>query len=155
MSLSYFFVFFFFNDTATTEIYTLSLHDALPISPRNGRKTATGASVPDRGPSRSWWLRLCRRHRWAPDRTAPSFFLPPLPARQICLAPPSLRSPRTCTRESRDPVAERPRRRSSLGPGGCYCRSQLEMGRWYSELLHDKVGPRSAEAPRPCPSWQI
>src|SRR6266498_5909508 len=28
-----FFLFFFFNDTATTEIYTLSLHDALPISP--------------------------------------------------------------------------------------------------------------------------
>src|SRR2546429_6913166 len=27
------FIFFFFNDTATTEIYTLSLHDALPISP--------------------------------------------------------------------------------------------------------------------------
>src|SRR3712207_8268154 len=27
-----YFVFFFFNDTATTEIYTLSLHDALPIS---------------------------------------------------------------------------------------------------------------------------
>src|SRR6266511_4941247 len=27
-----FFVFFFFTDTATTEIYTLSLHDALPIS---------------------------------------------------------------------------------------------------------------------------
>src|SRR2546427_13027413 len=29
---SLFFFFFFFNDTATTEIYTLSLHDALPIS---------------------------------------------------------------------------------------------------------------------------
>src|SRR5258706_2999 len=29
--LSLFFFFFFFNDTATTEIYTLSLHDALPI----------------------------------------------------------------------------------------------------------------------------
>src|SRR5476651_2772095 len=28
-------VFFFFNDTATTEIYTLSLHDALPISLRH------------------------------------------------------------------------------------------------------------------------
>src|SRR6266849_8578942 len=27
------FSFFFFNDTATTEIYTLSLHDALPIAP--------------------------------------------------------------------------------------------------------------------------
>src|SRR2546430_7658045 len=29
--------FFFFNDTATTEIYTLSLHDALPIYPITGR----------------------------------------------------------------------------------------------------------------------
>src|SRR2546422_7894126 len=29
--LSLIFLFFFFNDTATTEIYTLSLHDALPI----------------------------------------------------------------------------------------------------------------------------
>src|SRR6267378_8259250 len=28
----FFFFFFFFNDTATTEIYTLSLHDALPVS---------------------------------------------------------------------------------------------------------------------------
>src|SRR5437764_14631272 len=35
---SYFFLFFFFffNDTPTTEIYTLSLHDALPISSRIG-----------------------------------------------------------------------------------------------------------------------
>src|SRR5438552_13820874 len=32
------FSFFFFNDTATTEIYTLSLHDALPIS----RETISG-----------------------------------------------------------------------------------------------------------------
>src|SRR2546423_8683906 len=32
MSTSQQFYFFFFNDTATTEIYTLSLHDALPIS---------------------------------------------------------------------------------------------------------------------------
>src|SRR5256885_10545180 len=30
------FFFFFFNDTATTEIYTLSLHDALPISITSG-----------------------------------------------------------------------------------------------------------------------
>src|SRR5215467_14942108 len=35
MSLvNFFFLFFFFNDTATTEIYTLSLHDALPILAR-------------------------------------------------------------------------------------------------------------------------
>src|SRR5256885_1347460 len=35
--------FFFFNDTATTEIYTLSLHDALPIcQPADGRRGAAG-----------------------------------------------------------------------------------------------------------------
>src|SRR3989442_9657686 len=39
-------VFFFFNDTATTEIYTLSLHDALPIS------GARGAGVRVRVPAR-------------------------------------------------------------------------------------------------------
>src|SRR3989442_10530135 len=31
MPVHFYFFFFFFNDTATTEIYTLSLHDALPI----------------------------------------------------------------------------------------------------------------------------
>src|SRR5215216_7566454 len=31
LTIMVFFLFFFFNDTATTEIYTLSLHDALPI----------------------------------------------------------------------------------------------------------------------------
>src|SRR2546430_13432735 len=36
-------IFFFFNDTATTEIYTLSLHDALPIS--TSVKCTTGAGV--------------------------------------------------------------------------------------------------------------
>src|SRR5260370_31064417 len=36
------FFFFFFNDTATTEIYTLSLHDALPIS---GSRTSWDRSV--------------------------------------------------------------------------------------------------------------
>src|SRR5947199_8475734 len=44
-----FFFFFFFNDTATTEIYTLSLHDALPISPLksvfNAAAFTTGAVV--------------------------------------------------------------------------------------------------------------
>src|SRR3712207_8704213 len=33
-------LFFFFNDTATTEIYTLSLHDALPISAKSGCGTS-------------------------------------------------------------------------------------------------------------------
>src|SRR5256885_11451304 len=46
-TLTYFF-FFFFNDTATTEIYTLSLHDALPIlgSPGSDMLAAYG-KVPD------------------------------------------------------------------------------------------------------------
>src|SRR2546430_17428219 len=39
---------FFFNDTATTEIYTLSLHDALPISPfpQNFRRRQDRAALP-------------------------------------------------------------------------------------------------------------
>src|SRR3712207_7330338 len=36
-------MFFFFNDTATTEIYTLSLHDALPIYARAGAERARAA----------------------------------------------------------------------------------------------------------------
>src|SRR2546430_16779387 len=41
---------FFFNDTATTEIYTLSLHDALPISPGMLRRNAVrnGMGLPPR-----------------------------------------------------------------------------------------------------------
>src|SRR2546426_9308721 len=44
------FIFFFFNDTATTEIYTLSLHDALPISKEEVRVLArrAGLSVADK-----------------------------------------------------------------------------------------------------------
>src|SRR5256885_13787545 len=37
-----YFSFFFFNDTATTEIYTLSLHDALPISVQTGSLVCSG-----------------------------------------------------------------------------------------------------------------
>src|SRR6267143_7116716 len=49
-SSSLYLVFFFFNDTATTEIYTLSLHDALPI------RSASGSST-------GWWSRA---RRWPP-----------------------------------------------------------------------------------------
>src|SRR5258706_16458100 len=45
--------FFFFNDTATTEIYTLSLHDALPISWRMGSVAATPLVSVMEPPSRS------------------------------------------------------------------------------------------------------
>src|SRR5437762_14107951 len=43
------FFFFFFNDPATTEIYTLSLHDALPIS-RGAGRAAGGAGDEFDGP---------------------------------------------------------------------------------------------------------
>src|SRR2546430_12980448 len=49
----YFFFFFFFNDTAPTEIYTLPLHDALPISSRRNRITCEPMS--SRSPSTSRW----------------------------------------------------------------------------------------------------
>src|SRR3712207_6984742 len=45
--------FFFFNDTATTEIYTLSLHDALPIcrrGRRHGARRAEARTGPDHRP---------------------------------------------------------------------------------------------------------
>src|SRR5229473_8719895 len=46
--------FFFFNDTATTEIYTLSLHDALPILPVSTRwRGSAGARPPISISSRS------------------------------------------------------------------------------------------------------
>src|SRR3712207_8926674 len=46
--------FFFFNDTATTEIYTLSLHDALPISRGPGRAGAAAVGEgPDPAPARA------------------------------------------------------------------------------------------------------
>src|SRR3712207_8924653 len=37
--------FFFFNDTATTEIYTLSLHDALPISTSRATRVTSDAKL--------------------------------------------------------------------------------------------------------------
>src|SRR5215510_16315962 len=56
------FFFFFFNDTATTEIYTLSLHDALPIADgrRRGRRDLRSLRVE----------RDVARCRPAPDWTA-------------------------------------------------------------------------------------
>src|SRR5215471_12617688 len=51
--VGYQFRFFFFNDTATTEIYTLSLHDALPISPAPGQQWRPARGQPRRpGPLR-------------------------------------------------------------------------------------------------------
>src|SRR2546430_15691241 len=57
------FLFFFFNDTATTEIYTLSLHDALPIFAQRAQQTVR------RRPSISattlvfGWTERCKSHK--------------------------------------------------------------------------------------------
>src|SRR2546429_5948492 len=55
------FLFFFFNDTATTEIYTLSLHDALPIcdrsTARSSRRTRARADRACRPAIRRPWPR--------------------------------------------------------------------------------------------------
>src|SRR3712207_8390084 len=63
------YVYFFFNDTATTEIYTLSLHDALPISlRRSGRGCGGGVriGVCGRGLRRPSLRRGRRRRRGRP-----------------------------------------------------------------------------------------
>src|SRR5438034_11840386 len=49
----FFFFFFFFNDTPTTEIYTLSLHDALPISDSRERELHRAKVTECAGPDRA------------------------------------------------------------------------------------------------------
>src|SRR3712207_7822165 len=64
------FCFFFFNDTATTEIYTLSLHDALPICDHHVRRRrrqmvrVLSRAAPDRRRHRASHLGLYRG-RWS------------------------------------------------------------------------------------------
>src|SRR2546430_7345808 len=58
----HYFFFFFFNDTATTEIYTLSLHDALPIS-HPIRRPASSRRSPDRRAPEIPRTRCCRDAR--------------------------------------------------------------------------------------------
>src|SRR3712207_9270412 len=68
LMITVYFIFFFFNDTATTEIYTLSLHDALPISAplvgwprawshRSWLTRSASAATRPRARSRApWWV---------------------------------------------------------------------------------------------------
>src|SRR3712207_7288278 len=68
--------FFFFNDTATTEIYTLSLHDALPISPASHASCSAGSSHAPvaridtpRGPVRRITPRITSSQEWKTVRS--------------------------------------------------------------------------------------
>src|SRR5258708_17822712 len=56
--------FFFFNDTATTEIYTLSLHDALPISSSRQTYELCGPQVYTLREIVCLVAKLTRRRRW-------------------------------------------------------------------------------------------
>src|SRR2546430_13682594 len=60
------FFFFFFNDTATTEIYTLSLHDALPISrsQKSSRQNRCRPSTSRKRPKPRWRTLPRPSSRW-------------------------------------------------------------------------------------------
>src|SRR3712207_7692742 len=73
----------FFNDTATTEIYTLSLHDALPICPT---AAAPHSASHDRRPAPSPWT------------TASTSTTSTSPSATWCAASPRARSDRKSTR---------------------------------------------------------
>src|SRR2546429_6980157 len=77
------FMFFFFNDTATTEIYTLSLHDALPISHHRHQQRAR---------------RHARLGRGAVAAQRPRALQRALHARLLARAPVRLRRDRKSTR---------------------------------------------------------
>src|SRR5256885_2410994 len=63
--------FFFFNDTATTEIYTLSLHDALPISRHDRRADARDSRWHRLQPARERRSRAgCRRSHRSEEHTS-------------------------------------------------------------------------------------
>src|SRR2546426_9921112 len=59
-------ILFFFNDTATTEIYTLSLHDALPISPETSSLPSSRAAAPPG----AWKPKQATLEVWSSDDSA-------------------------------------------------------------------------------------
>src|SRR5438094_9570234 len=62
--------FFFFNAPATTEIYTLSLHDALPISWLNNRIPSGSPSDPGCARVCEGRLEGCQRHKRSEEHTS-------------------------------------------------------------------------------------
>src|SRR6266536_835899 len=135
-------LFFFFNDTATTEIYTLSLHDALPIAgSAMGTPRPGGPATPDSGPGArtgrcGWW--------WPP------------PTRPGCPnAPPGIWSPTgpcptaTATPRPRPRVTRRRCRRPTW-PRSCAATGYVTgSSRATSRSKTNWAGPTSRSAPTP------
>src|SRR2546422_10346937 len=86
-------MFFFFNDTATTEIYTLSLHDALPISRAGRAPGGRPVHLPRRRDARAPH-RLARRDRGGERRLLLLSSPRAGPRPPLLAAPPSCRGPR-------------------------------------------------------------
>src|SRR2546426_4253862 len=63
-------VFFFFNDTATTEIYTLSLHDALPISEAGHRAHDHHAFHAEVQHARAFGVNFAQRRQRSEEHTS-------------------------------------------------------------------------------------
>src|SRR5256885_16272831 len=76
-----FFLFFFFNDTATTEIYTLSLHDALPILVDAAPLQPARRGVGEHGSLFGGW-EFGRAYACGPSAALPSPAPPPAPDRK-------------------------------------------------------------------------
>src|SRR5256885_11054890 len=74
MTHYYMFFFFFFNDTATTEIYTLSLHDALPIY-LQGQIARWPLHTSGQLEKPAWPLQAVRHNRWGLPQNGN--FMPP------------------------------------------------------------------------------
>src|SRR2546422_11359777 len=116
--------FFFFNDTATTEIYTLSLHDALPILAERLRAESDG------GPVRRWYSRRGGRRSSdvpAPElAAAPDPAVPPSPRRGAGVTAGALALGGGVVSGIRAALGARPHRHRRIGPdlvaGGPVCR---------------------------------
>src|SRR3712207_7288756 len=106
--------FFFFNDTATTEIYTLSLHDALPIC------RAPGSTPDRRTPTASCWAARSRRARGRPGTGS-------APARGSPARPPA---PPGTTRRSEEHTSELQSRQYLV------CRLLLEKKKTHHKVTH-------------------
>src|SRR5437667_8724953 len=92
------FLFFLFNDTATTEIYTLSLHDALPIFERAIRALGDPLDVIDRRRIELRRVRDRKSTRLNSSHITISYAV-------FCLKKKSVRRPRLTARNSPDLIA--------------------------------------------------
>src|SRR6266702_2744111 len=138
MDVKYFF--FFFNDTATTEIYTLSLHDALPIC------WPPPPSHLIRARSGSAWRRDDESRRGRGERGIVGLQLVQtgleVPVARFDGALSAVRRPHTCAQTSRccSHVGFAHYRRNALHTGECPARDGDQLAVWLSEGHHTERG---------------